>query len=100
MLSIAKLSLGFSDAENYKRKENKDLFNQVLVKNETLEKICNPGISFIVGEKGTGNTAYAVYIANSAYRNHNASVRYIRETEYHKFVSLKNYRHPDLSNYM
>jgi len=99
MLPIYQLALGFSDAENYKIKENKDLFNQVFVKNESLERICEPRTSFIVGEKGTGKTAYAVYIVNTSHRNHNASIRYIRETEYQKFIALKKERHLDLSDY-
>jgi len=99
MLSVNQLKVGFSDAENYKRKENKELFNQVFVRNEALESICEPNTTFVIGEKGTGKTAYAVYIANTSYRNHNAAIRYIRETEYQKFVTLKKEHHLDLSDY-
>lgn len=99
MLKISELQLGYSDAENYKRKENKVLFSQLFVKDESVDKICEPSTSFLIGEKGTGKTAYAVYFMNSAYRNHNASLRYIRETEYRKFIALKKERHLDLSDY-
>lgn len=57
MKKIKDLAFGFSDAENYKRRENKELFNHLFLKNEYLEKIANPSISFLVGDKGTGKTA-------------------------------------------
>ena len=57
-------------------------------------------VHFIVGEKGTGKTAYAVYITNTAYNNNLASTRYIRETDYLKFISLKSTHQLDLSDYV
>lgn len=99
MITIPKLQLGFRDAENYKRKENKELFNQIFVRTGELDRVCAPGTFFLVGEKGTGKTAYAVFLANNNYQNIFASLRYIRETEYQKFVELKRSRHLTLSDY-
>lgn len=65
MKPVRELTFGFSDAENYRRRENKDLFNQIFLRTDALEVIQDPGIFFIVGEKGTGKTAYAVYLSNS-----------------------------------
>lgn len=100
MLKIRELPLGFTDAENYKRRENKTLFNNVFIKNSALEKICQPSTTFLIGEKGTGKTAYSVYMANTQYKNNACTVRYIRETEYQKFVKIKTERHLDLSDYV
>ena len=99
MLKIPELNFGFSDAENYKRRENKDLFNHIFLRNDSLDKLCESRIFFLIGEKGTGKTAYAVYLSNNKYRNNFASIRYIRETEYHKFVALKREKHLQLSDY-
>lgn len=99
MRSISELNLGFADAENYKRRENKEFFNKIFIQNKYLNELCDPAISFIIGEKGTGKTAYAVYMSNNGYKNHVASLRYIRETEYRKFVSLKKEKHLDLSDF-
>lgn len=99
MKSIVDLQLGYSDAENYKRRENKALLNQVFIRNKHLDRLCEPAISFLVGEKGTGKTAYAVFLANNDYKNTLASIRYIRETEYQKFITLKRDKHLDLSDY-
>ena len=99
MKLIEDLEFGFSDAENYKRRENKQLFNQVFLKNEFLEKIISPATTFLVGDKGTGKTAYAVYLSNNEYKNTSCSLRYIRETEYQKFITLKKEKQLELSDY-
>lgn len=99
LLSIKELNFGFSDAENYKRHENKELFNSLFIRDTALEKICQPTTSFIVGDKGTGKTAYAVYFANNDFKNNLSSIRYIRETEYQKFIALKKEKHLELSDY-
>ena len=99
MLKIKDLNLGYSDAENYKRRENKELLNHLFIRNDSLEKLCSPSTTFLVGEKGTGKTAYAVYMVNNSYQNNASSIRYIRETEYQKFITLKKEKHLDLSDY-
>jgi hypothetical protein len=99
MKKLSELDFGFSDAENYKRKENKETFNRIFIKNDNLEKLCNPSVSFLIGEKGTGKTAYSVYLSNNNYKDNVATIRYIRETEYLKFISLKAERHLGISDY-
>lgn len=99
MLWIPKLNLGFNDAENYKRPENKDLFNKIFVENEYLSKIHRDSTYFILGEKGTGKTAYAVYYTNNQYKNTVGILNYIRETDYQKFITLKKEKHLELSDF-
>lgn len=99
MKKIRNLQFGFSDAENYKRRENKELFNHLFLQNDFLKKITDPSTSFLVGDKGTGKTAYAVYMTNNEYNNTACSIRYIRETEYQKFITLKREKHLALSDY-
>jgi hypothetical protein len=99
MKHIAELNFGYSDAENYKRRENKELFNHIFMRNEYLNQIVDPSTTFLVGDKGTGKTAYAVYMTNNNYANTACSLRYIRETEYQKFITLKKEKHLELSDY-
>lgn len=99
MKDIESLDFGFADAQNYKMRENKNLFNRVFIKNEYLESLCEPNVSFLIGEKGTGKTAYAVYMSNGNYRNNRSEIKYIRETEYRKFITLKEEKHLQLSDY-
>lgn len=100
MKNINELEFGFSDAENYKRRENKNLFNKVFLRNSYLEKIIDPSTTFLVGDKGTGKTAYAVFLSNNDYKNTACSIRYIRETEYQKFITLKKEKNLELSDYV
>ncbi len=99
MKSVVDLELGFSDAENYKKRENKELFNKIFVRTEELDNLCKSNCYFLVGEKGTGKTAYAVYLSNNKFKETNAALRYLRETEYEKFVALKKKEKLVLSDY-
>lgn len=99
MKSIKELEVGFADAENYKRRENKELLNRVFIRDAHLDDLCEPNISFLIGEKGTGKTAYSIYLTNNIYKETTSCLRYIRETEYQKFVSLKQEKHLTLSDF-
>ena len=99
MLEINDLVLGFNDAENYKRRENKNVFNQVFIKNKNLDDLMSLSKYFLIGEKGTGKTAYAVWLSNNEYSNTRSKLNFIRETEYQKFVHLKKEKHLELSDY-
>lgn len=99
MIPIKKLTLGFADAENYKRRENKELLNKVFIRDNHLNDLCQPHVSFLVGEKGTGKTAYSIYLSNNNINNTLATTKYIRETEYQKFITLKSEKHLSLSDF-
>ncbi|MDF5392173.1 P-loop ATPase, Sll1717 family [Vibrio parahaemolyticus] len=99
MKKIIDLEYSFPDAENYRRREFKEVFNRNFVVDEYAAEILKPEISFLMGEKGAGKTAYAVYLANNRLNSNICDLKFIRETEYQKFVSLKQERHLDLSDY-
>lgn len=100
MKKIKELDLGFSDAVNYLRKENKELFNSIFIKNFYLDRLLKPTCYFLVGEKGTGKTAYSVFMANNVYKNNKSILKYIIETDYQKFITLKKNNHLELSDYV
>ena len=81
MKLINELDLGFNDAENYLRRENKELFNSIFVKNIFLGQLLQQKTFFLIGEKGTGKTAYAVFLANNVYKENITEQKYIRETD-------------------
>ena len=99
MKTIEELKFGYRDAENYRRKENKELFNRFFVHTPSLNELLDPGRYFLVGEKGTGKTAYAVYLCNNNYHEVKGSLKFIRETEYQKFVELKRAKSLVLTDY-
>lgn len=100
MLSIPELNFGFNDAENYKRREDKSLLSSVFVRIQELDELCKTNTFFLIGEKGTGKTASAVYLANSDYKETLSSIKYLRETDYQKFVQMKKREHLVLSDYI
>lgn len=99
MKPIKDLEIGFSDAENYKRRENKNLLNRIFIRDKHLDDLCEPHVSFLIGEKGTGKTAYSIFLSNNNYKNHISNTRYVRETEYQKFIQLKKEKHLGLSDF-
>ncbi|PPD50393.1 MAG: funZ protein [Methylobacter sp.] len=99
MKLIKDLKLGFADAENYKRRENKQFLNTVFIKDSHLDDLCESHISFLIGEKGTGKTAYSIYLTNNNYKDTISRTRYVRETEYQKFISLKREKQLSLSDF-
>lgn len=98
--TISELNLGFSDAQNYSQRANKQMFSDVFVKNSYLEKLIKPNIYYLIGEKGTGKTAYAVYLSNSEYKDNKSVLKYISGTDYEKFYELKNRGQIDISGYV
>ncbi|MFX0199463.1 MAG: P-loop ATPase, Sll1717 family [Candidatus Hodarchaeota archaeon] len=99
MKTIPELALGYADAENYKKRENKKMFSRIFLRTPELDRLCEQDVYFLIGEKGTGKTAYAVFLSNMDYKDNVAAIRYIRETEYKKFVFLKKEKHLSLSDY-
>lgn len=95
---IDNIFLGFSDAEFYKNSK-KDLFDKIFVRNKYLDALMEDEKFFILGDKGTGKTAYSVFLANNDYKNTRSYIRFLRETEYLKFITLKDKHHLDLSTY-
>lgn len=87
--AISQLKIGYGDAENYKKREHKQLFNDIFVRNKYLEELLSNDKYFLIGEKGTGKTAYSIYLMNNEYKNTRGYTKFIRETDYVKFISLK-----------
>jgi len=52
MKRIAELNFGFNDAVNYKKPENKEMFEKFFFKTDEFQKIFSNSIYFILGEKG------------------------------------------------
>lgn len=99
MKSIQELNLGFSDAQNYTQKANKQLFNNIFVKNQFLDKLLYSTTYFLIGEKGTGKTAYSVFLKNNNYKENKTTLSFISATDYEKFYSLKKKKDLELTDY-
>lgn len=97
---INQLNLGFSDAQNYTQRANKQMLNSVFVKNDFLDKLLQPTVYYLIGEKGTGKTAYAAFLNNNDYVNCKSILKFISSTDYEKFHELKKKEHLDISGYV
>ena len=100
MKTVKELNLGYSDAQNYIQRSNKQMFSEVFVKNSYLDKLILPNIYYLVGEKGTGKTAFAVFLNNNEYKGNKSVLKYIQGTDYEKFYELKKRKHIDISGYV
>jgi cold shock CspA family protein len=74
-------------------------FQPLFLRTAELNRLCERNIFFLMGEKGTGKTAYAVYMSNSAYEGNIVTHKFIRETDYEKFLLLKQTKNLSLSAY-
>lgn len=86
---ISQLKEPFNDAINYRSRQEKEFFNKVFLRTEAASRILQPAIYYVMGEKGTGKTAYATYLENTAYQNTKCKLVTITETQYKRFVQLK-----------
>ena len=82
------LSTNADDFNEARDKLDEKLFDRVFLKDEFYELISNQNTYFIVGEKGSGKTAYAVYYCNNK-RKGIAELNRVPSQMYYKFISLK-----------
>jgi hypothetical protein len=99
MKPFKSLNLGFLDAENYLERDNKAFFSQIFLKDDNLDNLLRSSTYFLIGEKGTGKTAYSVFLSNGEYKETRSSIKYIRETDYTKFIELKKQKNLGLSDF-
>ncbi len=100
MFSVPDLNLGSIDAINYTGRREKDFFARVFFRDSFLDALLGERKYFLIGEKGTGKTAYAVLLNNSEYMNTKASVRALTSTDYMKFIQLKKSGYLTVSHYV
>ena len=99
MKKIKDLNLGYSDAINYTQRGNKQVLSDIFVKNDYLDKLLNNNVYYLIGEKGTGKTAYAAYLSNTEYKNTKSVLKFIQSTDYTTFHELKKRQMIDVSGY-
>jgi len=88
-VSIASLKEPFNDAVNYKSKAEKAFFLKLFLKTDELKKCLSPSVYYLMGEKGAGKTAYAVYLENNEIDNNRCKLTTMTETQYKRFIALK-----------
>ncbi|MBP7470304.1 MAG: hypothetical protein KA782_04345 [Flavobacterium sp.] len=100
MKKIKELDFGFNDAVNYKKPEYKAALDKFFYRTEEFQNLYKPSTYFLIGEKGTGKTAYATYVVNNNAFNTTGFINNVIETDYEKFIKLKKDNQLQLSEYI
>lgn len=101
MKKIEELQQIKGDAYDYyiSRNEDTDLFEKIFLVDEIIDEICRPDKYFLIGEKGSGKTAYSVYMSKSDMVNCFCSISLVENTLYQRFLNMKKQKALELSNY-
>lgn len=88
---IEKLQEVYTDAYDYYYEINNrnKLFEKMFFDDNLLEGIKNGNKHFIIGDKGSGKTAYAVHISNKSDSSYSSKIKKVSDTIYEKFVVMK-----------
>ena len=99
MLLVKDLNIGSIDAINYTQRQEREFLNKIFFRDEYLDQVLERKRYFLVGEKGTGKTAYASLLNNTVYSNTSSTLKSITETDYRKFLRLKENSLLKISDY-
>ena len=100
MKKIRELDLGYGDAANYRNsRKYRDFFSKIFVRDEKLDRLMREDTYFLIGDKGTGKTAYAVFLENQEYQNTQSKIINLNSTDYRIFMNLRKLGFLQLSDY-
>jgi hypothetical protein len=96
---ISDLNIGSVDAINYSARQDKDFLSRIFLRDSVLDRVLESKRYFLVGEKGTGKTAYATLLSNMEYKNTASAIRSITGTDYQRFIKQKSLGHLQVSSF-
>lgn len=96
---LKKLKSTFNDAVNYKSKKEKEFFNKIFLRTNDLHEILESSKYFLIGEKGSGKTAYASFLENNDVEGNRCKLSTMTETQYKRFIEMKRHGKLDYSDY-
>jgi hypothetical protein len=84
---IQGLNFGYADAQNYKDGRDTAHFEASFLADKHAEDLKLPKIYFLIGEKGTGKTAYATYLSYFSKGAYNSDIVFVQPTDYADLLS-------------
>ena len=69
--------------------EDRELFEKIFLVDEIIDEIKKPDKYFLIGEKGSGKTAYSVYMSQSRTQEYFGFITLVENTLYQKFLNMK-----------
>jgi hypothetical protein len=88
-ISLKHLTEPFNDAVNYRTRREKEFFNRIFLRTDELDACLKPAVYFLIGEKGSGKTAYAAYLENNEVNQTRCKLATMTESQYKRFIALK-----------
>lgn len=88
-LPIKELRDPHNDAVNYRNRQQREFFQKIFLHTESLDDLLKPNTYFLMGEKGSGKTAYAIYLENHKINDNRSKLTTMTETQYKRFIELK-----------
>ncbi len=99
MKKIIELFEPSNDAIDYDTKEKRERFLQTYNVTDYLSRLKESNCYYIIGEKGSGKTALALYSKLDRPNNSASELLSISATQYKKFIRLKKNKKLDYSDY-
>lgn len=100
MKKIQELQQIKGDAYEYYNDSNEtNLFDKIFLVDEIIDDIKSKGKYFIIGEKGSGKTAYSVYLSSHPTETLTSKIKLVENTVYDKFITMKKNKSLDMSTY-
>lgn len=87
--SLKDLQEPFNDAFNYRTRPEKDFFNKIFLRTDELRACLKPAVYYVIGEKGSGKTAYAAYLESNEIEDTRCKLTTMTESQYKRFIALK-----------
>ena len=88
--TLSELRLGYADAANYKDGQDSEHFEASFLADRHLDALKAPQVYFLIGEKGTGKTAYAIYLTYFSKTPYNSDIVFVQPTDYADLLSSSN----------
>ena len=91
LTQINQLEFGDPDAATYIFGEGKDgaeFFRRSFYESKHLKRALDRNVYFLIGEKGTGKTAYSVYASKFLKPNFIADVSFFQSDDFTRFVEV------------
>ena len=84
------LNFPFDEAENYFLPNYKEQLNKLFYRDNNYEKLLQPTTYYLIGDKGSGKTAYSAYFCNNNFSNIKSKRFEISVDDYCKIIQMKN----------
>jgi hypothetical protein len=100
MIPLKEIEICKADAINYYKGEDKDFLHKIFFNDDQFKKALERKIFFLIGDKGTGKTAFAVYNTNNETNSLRTSLKFTSETDFKKFIRLINAGKINISDFV